>query len=60
MHEKELKMSKINMACNTLSTTNVEEKAREIEKILDSYESIKLLAYHIVFKRISLTQNNGN
>ena len=53
-------MSRINIACNTLSVTNVEEKAREVEKILDSYEAVKLLAYHIVFKRISITQNNGN
>ena len=53
-------MNRINMRYNTLPVTNVEEKVREVDKILDSYEAVKLLAYHIVFKRVSMTQNTGN
>ena len=58
--DKENKLSKINMICNTLSMNNVEDKAKDLEKILaDNPKVIKLLAYNIVFKRISITQNNG-
>ena len=57
--DKENKLSKINMICNTLSMNNIEDKAKELEKILDSNKVIRLLAYNIVFKRISITQNNG-
>ena len=39
---------------------NIEDKAKELEKILDSESAIKLLAYSLVLKRISITQNNGH
>ena len=38
---------------------NIEDKAKDLEKILDNSKVVKLLAYNIVFKRISITQNNG-
>lgn len=59
LQDKENKLSKINMICNTLSMNNIEDKAKDLEKILDNSKVVKLLAYNIVFKRISITQNNG-
>lgn len=38
---------------------NIDDKAKDLERILDSQKAVKLLAYNIVFKRISITQNNG-
>ena len=46
------------MICNTLSMNNIDDKAKDLERILDSQKAVKLLAYNIV-KRISITQNNG-
>jgi hypothetical protein len=59
-NEKEAKLSKINTTCNTLSLTNVEDKVKDLEKIIGNDKNIlKLLAYNIVFKRIPFAQNNG-
>jgi hypothetical protein len=39
--------------------SNIEEKAKDLEKIIDSKNALLLLAYNIVFKRVPLAQNNG-
>ena len=39
---------------------NIEDKAKDLEKVMDSDKAIVLLACHIVFKRISIAQNNSN
>lgn len=39
---------------------NVEEKSKDLKKIAEGDNNIiNLLAFNIVFKRISITQNNG-
>ncbi len=52
-------MTKINTICNTLSLSNIEEKAKDLEKIIDSRAAVLLLAYNIVFKRIPLSAHNS-
>lgn len=48
------------MTCNTLSMNNIEEKSKDLIRMIDGDQRImKLLAYNIVFKRVSITQNNG-
>ncbi len=43
-----------------MSLSNVEDKAKDLEKIIGNDKNIlKLLAYNIVFKRIPLAQNNS-
>ena len=59
MPDRESKLSKINTACNNLSLTNIEEKAKDLEKLLDNEKTIILLVHNIVFKRVSIAQNNG-
>jgi hypothetical protein len=40
--------------------SNIEEKAKDLDKIVDSKQAILLLAYNIVFRRIPLSvANNG-
>jgi hypothetical protein len=58
--EKDNRLTRINTICNTLSLSNIEEKAKDLDKILDSKQAILLLAYNIVFRRIPLSAaNNG-
>lgn len=60
MADKETKLSKINLACNTISANNLEQKLKDLKKIIEvDQNSIKLLAYNIVFKRISTTTPNA-
>lgn len=56
--DRESKLRVINTICNTLSLTNIEEKTRELKKILDNEKVYKLLSYRIL-KIISITQNSG-
>jgi hypothetical protein len=56
--DKEIKINKINTVCNTLSLTNIDDKAKDLQKILDDDKCIKLLAF-LLFKRISMSQPNG-
>ncbi len=57
--QKDNRLTKINTICNTLSLNNIEEKAKDLEKIIDSKTAILLLSYNIVFKRIPLTAHNN-
>lgn len=44
---------------NTLSTDSINEKWKELEKLLDSKETIKAVSYQIVLKRASNIQQNS-
>ena len=58
--DRDSKVSKINTICNTLSLVNVDDKAKDLEKIIGNDRNVlKYLAYNIVFKRIAVAQGNG-
>jgi hypothetical protein len=57
--EKDNRLTRINTICNTLSLSNIDEKAKDLEKIIDTKPAVLLLAYNIVFKRIPLSAHNN-
>lgn len=58
--ERDNRLTKINTICNTLSLSNIDEKAKDLEKIIDSKAALMLLSYNIVFKRIPLASHNNS
>lgn len=60
MADRDSRLNKINMICNTLSLSNLDDKAKDLEKVIDTNKPTLLLAHHIVFKRITIAQNSGN